>query len=66
MVEVDWGATIDKIEKMCMCVIVRNYKGNVLATMCTTKRFIIDPPVTEVVAAWKAVKFCKTWGFNVP
>jgi hypothetical protein len=60
VVEVDLGAKIDKIEKkMCMCVIVRNYKENVLATMCTTKRFIIDPPVTEVVAAWKAIEFCR-------
>jgi hypothetical protein len=28
---------------------------NILATMCTTKSFIIDP--TVFVAAWKAVKF---------
>jgi hypothetical protein len=28
---------------------------NILATMCTTKSFIIDP--TVVAAAWKEVKF---------
>ena len=38
-------------------IIVRDYERNILATMCTTKSFIIDPTVAVVVAAWKAVKF---------
>lgn len=45
---------IDKIEKkMGLRVFVRDYEGNVLASMCTTKSFIIDLIVAEVVATWK-------------
>lgn len=52
--KINWNAVIDKIEKkMGLRVFVRDYEGNVLASMCTTKSFIIDLIVAEVVATWK-------------
>jgi hypothetical protein len=33
-----------------MGIIVRDCEGNVLASMCATKSFVIDPTIAEVVA----------------
>lgn len=60
MVNINWDASFDNMEKkMGMVVKARNYQGKVLATMCTTMSFIIDPTIVEALAAWKAVELCK-------
>jgi hypothetical protein len=56
--KINQNAAIDKIEtKMSVWVIVRDYKGNVLKSMCTIKSFVIDPIIVEAVTWWKAVEF---------
>jgi hypothetical protein len=45
-------------------VITRDVEGFVLAAMCITVPFSIDPIVAEAVAAWKAVKFCRDVGLQ--
>lgn len=44
-------------KKMCVGAIVRNYNGNMLASLCSSKPYITDPIVDEAYATWKALKF---------
>lgn len=43
----------------------RNQERHVLASMCFTKQFIIDPTTAEAYFAWKAVKFNKDLGIRI-
>lgn len=45
-------------------VIVRDYEGKVMATMCSSMIFIIDPTVAEAFAALKAVAFGRDLGLH--
>lgn len=47
-----------------MGIIAKDHDGNILASMCSTKPYISDPFVAEVVAAWKVVKFRRELGFQ--
>jgi hypothetical protein len=44
------------------CVIVRDRDDNVLATMCFSKLYIINPTVAEQYEAWKTLKFNRDLG----
>lgn len=53
---------IDKTRNlMGASVIVRDYEGKVMATMCSSMIFIIDPTVAEAFAALKAVALVEIW-----
>jgi hypothetical protein len=45
-------------------VIVRDYEGNELASMCTIKLFVTDPIVCGAWAAWKVIEFCRDLGLQ--
>jgi hypothetical protein len=52
VIEVNQDAAIDKSRKMISVgVIVRDHEGNVLATMCSPKPYIIDQTIEETYAA---------------
>jgi hypothetical protein len=38
-------------------IIDRDHEVNVLATMCSTKPFIVDPTIVEGYGAWKTPEF---------
>jgi hypothetical protein len=61
--KINWNATIDQIRKlMSVSVIVRDYEGKVLATMCYSRKFITDPAVAEAYAVWKAMVLSREMG----
>jgi hypothetical protein len=63
VLKVNWDVTIDKPKKMMsVWVIVRDKEGNVLASMCFLKQFIVNPTVVKAYAAWKAVEFSRDLG----
>lgn len=60
VVRVNWNAAIDKsTQKIGVGAIARNHKGNVLASLCSSKPYISDMTVAEAYAAWKVVKLYK-------
>jgi hypothetical protein len=42
--------------------IFRDHEGKVIAIMCSSMKFIIDPTMVEDYVAWKVVVFCKDLG----
>jgi hypothetical protein len=44
--------------------IVRYHEGKVMATMCSSMKFIIDPTMGEAFAAWKAMVFGRNLGLH--
>jgi hypothetical protein len=65
VVKVNWDAALDKDTKMMgVGVIVRDERGDVLATLCTTIPFVTDPTIAEAIAAWKAVELGCELGFQ--
>lgn len=46
-----WNAVVDKNQKMMgVGIIVRNYEGKMLASMCATKPYNSDPSVKMIAA----------------
>jgi ribonuclease HI len=65
MVKANWDASVDlTLQRMGVGLIVRDGEGSVLAAMCTSVDFIIDPTVAEAMALWKAVSCCLDLGFS--
>jgi collagenase-like PrtC family protease len=50
-------------KRMGVGVVVRDDVGVVMAAMSKLIPFIVDPTVTESVAAWQAVQFCCELGY---
>jgi transcription initiation factor TFIIIB Brf1 subunit/transcription initiation factor TFIIB len=44
--------------------IVRDHEGKVIAIMCSSMKFIIDPTMVEDYVAWKVVVFCRDLGLK--
>jgi hypothetical protein len=58
-------ATVDKEnQKMGTGAIIRDFEGEVLATLLALKYYIIDPIIAETTATWRAVLFCKDLGYQ--
>jgi len=64
VIKVYWDATIDKLKKKKMrgCVIVSDRDDNVLATICFSKLYIINPTVAEQYEVQKTLKFNRDLG----
>jgi hypothetical protein len=61
--KVNWDVVIDKARQMmAMGIIVRDQEGNVLASTCSLKQFIVDHVLPETYAGWKAVEFSRDMG----
>ena len=55
VIKINWDAMIDKTrKKMSVGVIARNHEKGI-ATICSSKPYMIDPTVAEAFAAWKIV-----------
>lgn len=65
MLKVNWDAALDHDSNIIgMRVIASDARGLVVASMCGTIPFIIDPTIAEAVAAWKAIVFYCEQGFQ--
>ena len=54
--KLNWDAAIDRHKKlMGIGIVVRDFRGEVVATQCTTKAYVCDPVVAEALALWTAV-----------
>lgn len=63
VIKVNWNAAIDKSrEMMGVGVTIRDHDGNVLATMCSSKPYIVNPTATEASATWKSIELNRDLG----
>ena len=63
--KITWDATLDQRRKlMGVGFIVRDHEGKVIATMCSSMKFIINPTMVEDYVAWKVVVFCRDLGLK--
>jgi hypothetical protein len=59
-VKVNWDAAVDKDHrKMGNEAIIRDYQGEVLATLSVSKDYITDLVIAEATATWRAALFCR-------
>lgn len=64
-VKANWDAAVNKqFRKMGIGVILRDSKGDVLATLSSQKEFIIDPVIVEATVALRAVSLVQELGFH--
>lgn len=65
--KINQDVSIDKTRRMIyVSVIVRDHEGKVLAIMCYSKVYIIDPTIAKAFITWKAVKFDRDIGlYNI-
>ncbi|GLT53045.1 hypothetical protein SLA2020_263420 [Shorea laevis] len=65
MVKANWDAALDsQSQRMGVCMIVCDVTASVLATMCTSISFIIEPTIAEALALWKTVSSWHELGFQ--
>lgn len=56
--KINCDAAVDETKKlMGVSIIVWDHKGQVLATICSSKPYITNPTIVEAHAAWKVEKF---------
>jgi hypothetical protein len=57
MYKVNWDAAVDKKNgHIGLGIVVRDYEGVVLAARSTTKNFLVEPVVAEVLAAFSCCR----------
>ena len=65
VIKFNWDAAISKREqRMGMGFLARNSAGQVLASYCATKPYIVDPGIAEAVSAWKMIEVAVSLGFQ--
>ncbi|KAF5449835.1 hypothetical protein F2P56_030240 [Juglans regia] len=61
----NWDAALDvKLRRVGLGVIIRNNKGEVMATGCDSKSYVEQPAIAEGWALSKAMELCKDLSFN--
>lgn len=61
----NWNATLDvKSRKMGIGVIIKNEKGEVIATCCDSRDYVNQLALAECLALRKAMGFCRDLSFN--
>ncbi|XP_041001550.1 uncharacterized protein LOC121247238 [Juglans microcarpa x Juglans regia] len=65
MVKANWDAALDvKARKMGAGVIIRNERGEVMATCHDQKQNVFEPALAECYALRKAMDFCRDLNFD--
>ena len=66
-IKANWDAAISQHRnRMGFGVVVRDWRGNLVAARCTTQRGVYDPSTAEACSALMAIKFCKAMGMTKP
>ncbi|XP_042974899.1 uncharacterized protein LOC122306539 [Carya illinoinensis] len=63
-VKANWDAALKEKEgKMGMGVIIRDEEGEVLASLCGSRKWVSKPDTAEMQALWRALKLCAELNF---
>ena len=41
-----------------MGIVARDFEGKIIAALCASKQFTVDPATAEAMVTWKMVEFC--------
>jgi hypothetical protein len=65
MLKINWDAAVDKGSKiMGVVIIIRDHNGEVCASSCSTKPYVVDPSVVEALGARQGVELCIELGLQ--
>jgi hypothetical protein len=63
IIKVNWDAALDQRQRRIgMGILARDHDGQVIAAMCSSKPFLLDPVSAEAFAAWRMAGFCGSLG----